>query len=77
MLDTLLDLFDRRRKGGTTDRDRGSGGLLGRLGGLVDGDHDDRRHRRGDRWRHDDDDDDDDDRGRRRSGRRDDGFDFG
>jgi hypothetical protein len=86
VLDTILDLFDRRRKGATRDRSGGEGGLLGRIGNLVDGDHDDdRRHRddrRDDRWRDDDDDHhddyhDDDERGRRRSGRRGDGFDFG
>lgn len=87
MLDAILDLFDRRRKDG--DARRSGGGVLDRLGGLVEGDDDDRDRRPypdrradgrsgDDRWL-DDDDDDDDRGGRRRPGRRGDGdgFDFG
>jgi hypothetical protein len=73
VLDTILDLFDRRRKGATRGRPGGEGGFLGRIGQLVDGDHDDGRRHRADRRR----DDDDDDRECRRSGRREDGFEFG
>jgi len=82
MLDEILDMFGRKKRS-AGDKPGGSGSLMSRVQGVLDGDDDRHRSGYGRSHRDDDHDDDnhfdrDDDRSDRRGRRRErDGFDLG